>query len=51
MLPRVSCFLHLPLAGFVLTKIISVFLESTNTRKVKLPMTANLRTYARLLHV
>ena len=43
MLPRVPCFRHLSYSGFALTKIISVFLESTNIRRVKLLMTVNLR--------
>ena len=30
-----SCFRHLPCSGFVLTKTISVFLESTNIRTPK----------------
>ena len=34
-----SCFRHLSSSGFVLTKIISVYLESTNIRRVKLLMT------------
>ena len=51
MLPRVLCFRHLPTSGFVLTKTISVFLESTNIRGVKLLMTVNLRFYAGLFHV
>ena len=51
MLQRVLCFRHLPYSGFVLTKIISVFLESTDIRRVKLLMTVNLRFNARLFHV
>ena len=45
------CFRHLPCSGFVLTKTISVFLESTNIRRVNLLMTVNFRFYARLFHV
>ena len=51
MLPSVSCFRHLPCSGFVLTKIISVSLESTYIRRVKLIMKVNLRFYVRLFHV
>ena len=51
MLPRMSCFRHLSYSGFVLTKIICVFLESTNIRIVKPPMTVSSRFYARLFHV
>ena len=51
MLQRVSCFRHLPYSCFVLTKIISVLLESTNIRRVKPLMTVNLRFNARLFHV
>ena len=51
MLQRVSGFRNLPCSGFVLTKIISVFLESTNIRRVKLLMAVDLRFYARLFHV
>ena len=51
MLPRESCFRHFPCSGFVLTNIISVFLENTNIRRVKLLMTVNLRFDARLFHV
>ena len=51
MLPRVSCFRHLPFSGSVLTKAFSVFLERINIRRVKLRITMNLRFYARLVHV
>ena len=50
MLPRVPCFRHLPFSGPVLTKAFSIFLESTNIRRVKLRITVNLRFYARLVH-
>ena len=50
MLLCVSFFRNLPCSGFVLTKIISVFLESTNIGRVKLQMRVNLRFYPRLFH-
>ena len=50
MLSRVPCVRHLPCSGFVLTKIISVFLESTNIGRVKLQMRVNLRFYPRLFY-
>ena len=43
MLQHVPCIFHLPCAGFVLTKVISIFLETTNIRTLKLLTTANLR--------
>ena len=50
MLPRVSFFCHLPCAGFGLTKIIIIFFESTNIRRLKILMTADLHLYTRCLH-
>ena len=51
MLPRELCICHTPCAGFVLTKVTSIFLETTYIRSLKLLTTANLRFYTRLLHV
>ena len=46
-----TCVMYLPCAGFVLRKVISIFLETANIRSLKLLTTANLRFYICLLHV
>ena len=50
MFPRVLCFRHLLCAGLVLTKAISIFLQSTNIRRLKFLTTADLHFYTHCLH-
>ena len=49
--PTCVMFSLFAILWFCFDKIISVFLESTNIRRVKPLVTVNLRFYARLFHV
>ena len=50
-LPRVSCFRVLPSSALFLTKVISIFLESTDNKRLKFLTAVNLHLDSHYLHV